>query len=418
MIKSLIRSVPLFSNLPPAEIETLAAAMTEKTYPAQTILFREGEFGNRFYIVIEGGIEIVMAMDTPDERILAIRDKGGFIGEMSLLSREGLRTASARILTQTRLLELTRADFDALLNRVPTIAYEMLQVLSERMNVAQNDALQELIEKNRQLSKAYEELKLAQAQIIEKEILDRELQQASEIQQSMLPSALPQLPGYDIGACMIPAREVGGDFYDVFPLDDDNLGLVVGDVSGKGIPAALYMAMTTRLLRAEAGYGISPEVTLHRVNKHLLDMKIKRMFVTILYGILQQSTGEFTYVRAGHEYPLICDRGGETLSIEKSCGQPLGFFNQPMLEVRSIRMPPGNALVVYSDGVTEAENDKKEFFGASGLETVFPELLAESAQGMCDQLVENIAQFSGNVPQSDDITVLTLKKTAVTIHGG
>lgn len=410
MIKSIIRSVPLFSNLPPDEIEALAATLTEKTYPAQTILFREGEYGNRFYIVIEGGIEIIMAMDTPDERILAVRDTGGFIGEMSLLSRDGLRTASARIQTQTRLLELTRADFDALLNRVPTFAYEMLRVLSERLDVAQNDALQELIEKNRQLSKAYEELKAAQAQIIEKEILDRELHQASEIQQSLLPSALPQIPGYDIGARMIPAREVGGDFYDVFPLDDDNLGLVVGDVSGKGIPAALYMAMTTRLLRSEAGYGVSPEATLHCVNEHLLDMNIKRMFVTILYGVLQQSTGEFTYVRAGHEYPLICDRGGEVLSIEKGCGQPLGFFNQPLIEVRSIRMSPGYTLAVYSDGVTEAENDREEFFGASGLETVFPGLLVESAQGMCDQLVEIIAQFSGDVPQSDDITVLTLKK--------
>lgn len=146
MIESIIRRVPLFSNLPSAEIESLAAALTEKTYSAKTILFREGERGDRFFIVIDGSIEIVLAMDTPDERLLEIRENGEFIGEMSLLSRDGLRTASARVRTQTRLLELTRVDFDALLSRVPTIAYEMLRVLSERLDVAQNKALQEMIE--------------------------------------------------------------------------------------------------------------------------------------------------------------------------------------------------------------------------------------------------------------------------------
>jgi sigma-B regulation protein RsbU (phosphoserine phosphatase) len=410
MINSIIRRVPLFSNLPPAEIEALAATLTEKTYPAQTVLFREDERGDRFYIVVEGVIEIIKAMDTPDERILEIRDMGEFIGEMSLLSRDGLRTASARVQTHSRLLELARADFESLLSREPTIVYEMLRALSERLGVAQDKALQELIEKNRQLTRAYEELKAAQAQIIEKEILDRELHQANEIQQSMLPSALPQITGYDIGALMIPAREVGGDFYDAFPLGDDYLGLVVGDVSGKGIPAALYMAMTTRLLRAEAGNGISPETTLQCVNAHLLDMNIKQMFVTILYGILEKSTGKFTYVRAGHEYPLVCDPVGKVLPVEKSRGLPLGLFDQPLLEVLSTHMLPGCTLVIYSDGITEAENDREEFFGTTGLEAVLPGLLAESAQGLCDRLVESIAKFSGDVPQSDDITVLILKK--------
>jgi sigma-B regulation protein RsbU (phosphoserine phosphatase) len=171
-------------------------------------------------------------MDTPNERLVAVRGVGQFIGEMSLLNPDGLRTASARVRREAHLLELSRDDFNALLKREPSLAYEMLSVLSRRLREAHNASISELTEKNRQLTMAYEELKAAQEQIIEKKTLERELEQAREIQISMLPTLLPKLAGFDVGARMVPARMVGGDFY-VIRLGPDNLGIVIGDVAGK-----------------------------------------------------------------------------------------------------------------------------------------------------------------------------------------
>ena len=200
--------MPLFSSLDTPEIELLAAALKEGHYPAKTVLFKEGDYGDKFYIVAEGEVAIIKAMGTPNERLVAIRGSGQFIGEMSLLNPEGLRTASAHVRSDARLLELTRDDFNALLKREPSLAYQMLSVLSLRLQTAHNQTIRDLTEKNRRLAEAYESLKAAQEQIIEKKIMERELMQAREIQESMLPTLLPRLQGFDIVAQMLPARMV------------------------------------------------------------------------------------------------------------------------------------------------------------------------------------------------------------------
>jgi len=409
MVNSFLSAIPLFSTLPPTELDALAASLNEKIYPAQTVLLSEGECGDKFFIVLDGQIAILKAMGSDDERLLGLRGVGEFIGEMSLLNRDGRRTASARVHTDARLLEMTRADFDALLTRVPTIAYEMLRVLSARLDEAHNNAIAELMERNRELAEAYLELQAAQEQIIEKEILDRELVQAKKIQESMLPKTLPILKSFEIGARMIPARMIGGDFFDIFPLDSDSLGIAVGDVAGKGIPAALFMALTTRLLKAEARPGVSPEKTMLRVNQHLLEMNSRGMFVTLLYGVLKQKTGEFTYARAGHEYPLIWDFNRTLISIDHDRGNPLGLFNTPLLDLQEIKLPRGSTLLLYSDGVTEAYNDEEKLFGMECIEALIPDLLENSAQDICDQLLVKLDIYQGNLPQSDDITLLALK---------
>lgn len=409
MIKSIISRIPLFSTLPPEELDALVASLSEKVYPAQTVLFREGECGDKFYIVLDGQIAILKAMGSKDERLLGLRGVGDFIGEMSLLLQNGRRTASVRVHKDARLLEMTRAEFDALLNRVPTIAYEMLRVLSARLDEAHNKAIADLTKRNRELAEAYAELRAAQEQIIEKEILDRELVQAKEIQESMLPKALPSLENFEVGARMVPARMIGGDFFDVFSLDSDSLGIAVGDVSGKGIPAALFMALSIRLLKAEAHPDVSPEKTMLRVNQHLLEMNTKGMFVTLLYGILKQKTSEFTYVRAGHEYPLMWDQKHRLIPIDHNRGNPLGLFHSPLLDIQEIKVPRGSTLLLYSDGVTEAYNEEEKLFGMECIESIVPDLLENNAQTICDQILSKLNIYQGNLPQSDDITLLALK---------
>lgn len=409
MDKSIISQVPLFSTLPSEELELLASELKEVDYPSGTVLFREGDHGDKFYIVVSGGIEIIKAIDTSNERLLAVRGTCEFIGEMSLLNRDGLRTASARTQGQTRVLEMSRVDFDELLHQKPSIAYEMLRVLSSRLRAAHNESIKELKEKNRKLTEAYANLKAAQEQIIEKEIMDRELVQARDIQVSMLPRVLPRIEGLDLGASMVPARMVGGDFFDVIPLDQDRLGLVVGDVSGKGVPAALFMALTRSLLRAESSPSASPEKVLRRVNHHLLGMNAKDMFVTILYGVLNRQTHNFVYVRAGHELPQVWHENGQLTTPEIGGGQLMGIFPNPILETQTLSLPPGSTLLIYTDGVTEARNEDEEFFGEEGLIAAVPGLLNKTAQEICDSLIHILTDYHGAAPQADDITLIAAR---------
>jgi len=411
MDKSLIRQVPLFSNLPPAEVDRLAAVLKERVYPTQTVLFYEGEFGDRFYIVAAGEVAIIKAMDTPNERLIGLRGVGQFIGEMSLLNPDGLRTASGRVETEARLLELSRDDFNTLLRREPTLAYEMLSVLSRRLGEAHNTTIRDLTEKNRQLAEAYENLKAAQEQIIEKKTLERELEQAREIQESMLPTRLPPLDGFEVGARMLPARMVGGDFFDVIRLGQDRLGIVIGDVAGKSVPAALFMALTRSLLRAEALPSRPPEEVLQRVNHHLLGMNAKGLFVTVLYGILHRETREFDYVRAGHEVPILWDMRGEIIPTILGNGQILGLLPQPVLERMTLTIPPGGGMLLVSDGVTEATNDQGDFFGWERLEASIPALLGKPVKAQLDCMIQILRDYHGVTPQADDITLIAVQAT-------
>src|SRR5215207_9519642 len=242
MKELLISNVPLFATIPPDERAELAAELEQVTYPAGTILMREGERGDGVYIVLSGMFEIIKALGTPEERLFGRRGAGEVVGEMGLLNQDGLRTASARAASDALVIRLTRADFERLLGRYPTIAYGMLRVLSSRLRDSNDALIHDLQEKNRQLaqayadvqaqnqqlSQAYADLEAAQSQLVEKEALEHELRLAREIQERILPRWLPTPPGFDLGARMVAAREVGGDFFDVFPLSTDSLGLVVG----------------------------------------------------------------------------------------------------------------------------------------------------------------------------------------------
>jgi phosphoserine phosphatase RsbU/P len=407
--RDLLLKVPLFAGLSPAGIDALSDLLQEKAYPTQTVLFEEGDHGDRFYVVETGEIAIIKAMGTPQERVLVIRGAGEFIGEMSLLSREGARTASARVEAGSRLLEMRRADFDAFLHRVPAIAYEMLAVLSERLNDAHNTSIRELTEKNRQLEEAYASLKAAQQQIIEKEILEHELEQARQIQQSMLPIRLPKIKGYDLGASSEPAQMVGGDFYDLIPLGADRLGLVIGDVSGKGVSAALFMAQTLSLLRTQARLRRQPVGVLRSINQDLLERNASGMFVTLLYGVLHLSSRRFVYARAGHLPPALWERDGSPVSVPLGDGQILGILPQVELESMSLTLPPGGTLLLYTDGVTEAKNSQGVFLDEAGLYSRVPSLLNQPAQSLCDVLIRSVLDYHGSAKQDDDITLVAVK---------
>jgi phosphoserine phosphatase RsbU/P len=409
--ESLLRRVSLFASLPDAELDSLAGSLRERTIPAGTVLLEEGEYGDRFYVILDGRFEIVKARGTGEDRSLGVRGAGEFVGEMSLLNPDGRRTASVRVLSDARVLELTRADFNALLERHPSMVYEMLRVMSARLRESHDSALHDLHEKNERLARAYAELQEAQAQIIEQETLLRELRLAREIQESMLPPSLPRAPGFDIGACMLPAHMVGGDFYDVIPLGPESIGIAVGDVSGKGVPAAMFMALAASLLRAEVRRGAPPEEALALLNHHLLERNAKQMFVTLLFGVLHLATREFRYARAGHEFPLAWDAGGAPIALPSGGGLPLGMFPAPRLDVQSVTLPPGGTLLLYTDGVIDSADETGALFGRERLLASFER--RGSGQELCERLLRAIEEHRGPAPQFDDITLVAVRARAV-----
>jgi serine phosphatase RsbU (regulator of sigma subunit) len=405
----LIRHIPLFASLPASEIQHMVDTLRIFDIPEKTILLHENDQEDHFYILLDGQVEIIKALGSANERLLGIREKGALIGEMSLFTPGSYHTASVRALTPLKLLQMTRNDFDTLLHRQPALAYEIVRIMSRRLEESENTTILDLQEKNRQLTEAYRELKAAQAQIIEKEKLDHEMGLARKIQLSILPQRLPQQANYDFGALIIPARAVGGDFYDFIPLKDNKLGVVLGDVSDKGMPAALFMALTYSLLRAEADRGASPGETLQKVNRNLLEINAAGMFVTVLYGVLDMTTGLFSYARAGHPPLVVVDCAGKPVEVQKKIGQPLGIFEDMLLDEGEITVPPGGVVLVYSDGLSEATDAQGNEFGSERLPAILAGQLRQPAQNICNHLWKMVTDFGDPSLQQDDFTLVCFK---------
>lgn len=245
----------------------------------------------------------------------------------------------------------------------------------------------------------------------ERERIEQELKVASLIQQTLLPKALPELPGYRVAAYYRPAREVGGDFYDFLALEDGRLGLVVGDVTDKGVPAALVMATTRTMLRAAAQRLLSPGEVLQRVNDVLVQDIPPNMFVTCLYAILDPESGRVVYANAGHDLPYRrrAGRGGAAEEL-RARGMPLGLMPGMGYEEKEMVLEKGEGILFYSDGLVEAHDKGREMFG-------FPRLQGlvgahrSGGSSLINFLLSELARFTGEGwEQEDDITLVTLDR--------
>ena len=228
---------------------------------------------------------------------------------------------------------------------------------------------------------------------------------------SLLPRTLPHLPGFGFGAKIVPARVVGGDLYDFIPLSHDALAIVIGDVSDKGVPAAIFMAQTHALIRSEARQNRSPRETLERVNKYLMEMNASGLFVTVLYGILDRTTHEFRYARAGHELPLVRQPTGEIFTPPQGQGAPLGIFDFVLLDEGMLELPRDSTMLLITDGVTEALNVEREQFGTERIQELLRQERKQDAQTLCKDFLDSIALFRGEAPVHDDITVVAIQAT-------
>ncbi len=241
--------------------------------------------------------------------------------------------------------------------------------------------------------------------------LEHELKVASDIQRSMLPRSIPHLEGYEIYANMIPAKTVGGDFYEFIPLGGDSLAIAIGDVADKGVPAALFMAMVRSFLRAEVKPEVSPKTVLELVNGHLLELNDKGIFVTILLGILNKETHRFTYTRAGHELPVLIDYRGSVKQLPKGAGQALGVFDSVILDEQIIDLADNSIMVLYTDGLSDAINRQNQMFGLRRMMRTLSKMPDQSVAHICDELFNAVLQHQKHLPQFDDMTVVAVRAT-------
>jgi sigma-B regulation protein RsbU (phosphoserine phosphatase) len=247
---------------------------------------------------------------------------------------------------------------------------------------------------------------LAEASAAER--LERELEVARGIQASFLPDILPNVEGWEVGAFYRAARQVGGDFYDFFQLDEYHWALVVADVADKGVPAALFMALSRTLLRAVGSNRQSPAETLARVNHLLLRDTRTELFVTVWYGLWDTRTGEIKYSSAGHNPPVLIRADG-SVELLSARGIALGVVPQITVQEAEIVLKPGDLLLSYTDGVTEALRADETEFGVSGLQSALAYLRRKPAQEIVQGIVKAIDTFVAGAAQFDDITMIALK---------
>ena len=246
------------------------------------------------------------------------------------------------------------------------------------------------------------------------ESIKGDLAVAREIQQAILPRVFPPFPEnvgeLDIAALMNAAKDVGGDFYDFFRIDDNRIGFVIADVSGKGVPAAIFMAVSRTLIRATGIRGVIPSECITYSNGLLAKESANNMFVTVFYGIYNIKTGEVTYTNAGHNPPYLMKADGSIVQLPISKDIVVGALDDFQFTEETLQLEHGDTLLLYTDGVTEAIDVNDEEYGEKRLEDTLKDVTQKSCQQIINTITDHVKTFTGEAEQSDDITLLAIKR--------
>jgi sigma-B regulation protein RsbU (phosphoserine phosphatase) len=265
------------------------------------------------------------------------------------------------------------------------------------------------------IEKSMKEIDLIKAALDDRKNLQavqRDLSTAARIQKAILPQRFPPFPDRHeiaIYAEMHPAKDIGGDFYDFFFIDDTHLGFVIGDVSGKGIPAAIYMAVARTMIRSIASQVLDPALCLSKVNEMLIPESDSNTFVTVFYGVLETTTGLILYCNGGHNLPFLVRQGGTAEQIEDSPGILLGKFANIVFEPNALQLKPGDRIVMYTDGVTEAMNSAEDMYEEDRLQCLLESYKPDSVNNLVRGVLVDVLTHVGKADQSDDVTVLSLE---------
>jgi serine phosphatase RsbU (regulator of sigma subunit) len=426
-IVRLLRAASSFASIPEAELNRIASSCTVDSASAGTTLFLQGDAGSWAYLVLEG--EVAVEVEEGAERVtVAIIRPGELVGEIAAFASTP-RTATVRARSEARLLRIEQAVVRRHLAGSPETAMAIIADLGRRLQ-NQNSTLATLTRAADALAAGSFEPSMLDAlrsqatrfahfadvfermatELLSKRALAIEMRTAVEIQAAMLPDGAlcEPIPGLSLAAAMVPARHVGGDFHDHFALDDRRLAIAVGDVSGKGVPAALFMAIAKTVLRTVARAGGSAAGILAAANAALCEDNAEAMFVTVAFAIIDARTGAADIASAGHEEIYLVSRAGRVEKVAPM-GPALGLFEGARFGSRAVQLGPGDWIVFATDGVTEAFSAGGEVFGNDRLEARIAELAAADPGGMIAGVSASIADFAQGVPQSDDLTGLALR---------
>ncbi|MFA6216951.1 MAG: SpoIIE family protein phosphatase [Candidatus Omnitrophota bacterium] len=355
------------------------AFMKQELFKKGEVIFKAQDTADRMFYIKKGAIRLV--------EINKIIKDGDVIGEMGIFSPFKKRIASAVCVEDVESYTMGRDEVIKLFGQDPGLAIELIQMSIKRF---------------------IENLK---AETEARERIESELRIAQEIQASMLPSVFPERKEFEIFAMMDPAKEVGGDFYDFFFVDDRRLCFVIGDVSGKGVPAALFMAISKTLIKNEAKRGLPTDEILNRVNNIIAPDNQTCQFVTVFCVILDIDTGELKFCNAGHNPPLVCDHSGCFDFVSVLSGFVMGVMENTKCEQRELKLKPGDLIFLYTDGVTEAMNQTHQMFSEARLKDHLTKFKGQGIKDIIGNIREEIRVFAEGAPQSDDITMLAVRYT-------
>lgn len=383
----------LFSNISYDLAESLSALCTNINLSPDDILLEPDQSNNNLYLLLEGLLKVHIETKDSEEGFLI--QPGEFIGEISVIDGN---PPSAYVISKQQSRVLAIPDFVLWEHffKNATIARNFMRMFAHRLR-----------DRNQHIQRALEQ------QLCLKH-LQKELSIARNIQASMLPSETSlckHFPNIDVETSMIPANEVGGDFYDAFPLDKNHICLSIGDVSGKGIPASLFMVKTLTLLREEVIRYRELPLAVSQLNKKLCQDNSSCMFATLIVGILDINQGCFSFINAGHNQPLLfaSDMSSEFVASPK--GILVGINEYAQYQITELQLNKNDTLILYTDGVTEAMNSEGEVFSDYRFKNLLSLQDMSSARNVVQKINNSVKEFAGNAPQSDDLTLSVLRYT-------
>lgn len=396
-----------FKGLDKESQDLLRTFAVVSRYPPDTVLCQEGKNESTFYVVVSGRVVVLRTLEDGEEFVLGILGPNSFFGEMGLITDQP-RSATVKTIVETEVMEITKELFDQVFETSPAMARSIVQTLIRVIRDTDQRAIEDLEKRNVELAQAYEDLRAAQAELVTKERMERELEIAGDVQRSLLPLTLPTASGYEFAARFEPARQVGGDFFDARILEDGRIALLLADVSDKGAHAALFMAVTRTLFLNEIRRTAEPLLVVQAVHEGLLEVSTSEMFVTALYGVLDPDTGHFRYVRCGHDEPLWVAADG-TSTFLRGRGRFLGMWPGLPVEEQEITLTPGDCLVIYSDGITDMTNLESEPFGRERLKTLVRRARSYDAERIAQRIYKAVAKHRGSAEAFDDFTLLVMR---------
>jgi serine phosphatase RsbU (regulator of sigma subunit) len=364
-------------------LDLLSYSDDHQLLPAGQVIFKEGDPGREMFVVLEGEISV-----TVDGREIDHLSAGSILGEMALVD-ERPRSATAAAATDCRLLVLDQERFTRLIQKSPDFAVRVMRIMSSRLR------------------------RLMEVEVT-RQRMEEELRIGRRIQLSLLPERLPEIEGWEFAALYRSARQVGGDLYDFFatPEEPERLHIVIADVTGKGVPAALFMAAGRMALRTEMANGRSPAQALQQVNQLVSLDSRHRLFLSAFQASLETKSGRLTYSNAGHDWPLWWRVQGGALQPLTSRGLVLGVFKEIQLEEQAVDIAPGDCLILYTDGVTEARNAEGDFYGEERLTAAIDTSSCVSAETIHQAIVHSLEEFTGDFPLADDLTLVVIRRTS------